>query len=225
MKSSREKILSAIREARRIPSQLPQNPSGMDKTIAKKLAAITPKNRQGLIKQFQTELHNVSAEFFPLSSSDKIAREIAALMKNDKLASLAIDGSKSSKKISQKIKKIKIIDASAIKYPERLNQVEPLKISLVNASCAAADVASILVSFSDTNSLLPYLLADVVCVVVRPAQVLPNLLTVFEKTPRKKLKNAVLITGPSRTADIEKIIVLGAHGPRRLIVFMFKESS
>jgi L-lactate utilization protein LutC len=29
-----------------------------------------------------------------------------------------------------------------------------------------------------------------------------------------------LITGSSRTADIEKILVMGAHGPRRLVVFL-----
>ena len=28
-----------------------------------------------------------------------------------------------------------------------------------------------------------------------------------------------LTTGPSRTADIEKTLVLGAHGPRRLACF------
>jgi L-lactate dehydrogenase complex protein LldG len=30
------------------------------------------------------------------------------------------------------------------------------------------------------------------------------------------------ITGPSRTADIEKTLVLGAHGPKEFIVFLVK---
>lgn len=30
------------------------------------------------------------------------------------------------------------------------------------------------------------------------------------------------ITGPSRTADIEKTLVLGAHGPKEFIVFLYK---
>lgn len=33
-----------------------------------------------------------------------------------------------------------------------------------------------------------------------------------------------LITGPSRTADIEKTLVLGAHGPKELHVFLVKAS-
>jgi L-lactate dehydrogenase complex protein LldG len=32
-----------------------------------------------------------------------------------------------------------------------------------------------------------------------------------------------LITGPSRTADIEKTLVLGAHGPRDLYVFLLND--
>ena len=31
------------------------------------------------------------------------------------------------------------------------------------------------------------------------------------------------ITGPSRTADIEKMLVLGAHGPKELYVFLIED--
>ena len=31
------------------------------------------------------------------------------------------------------------------------------------------------------------------------------------------------ITGPSRTADIEKTLVLGAHGPKELFVFLLED--
>jgi L-lactate dehydrogenase complex protein LldG len=34
-----------------------------------------------------------------------------------------------------------------------------------------------------------------------------------------------LTTGPSRTADIEKTLVLGAHGPRRLTLFMLADGA
>ena len=32
-----------------------------------------------------------------------------------------------------------------------------------------------------------------------------------------------LTSGPSRTADIEKTLVLGAHGPRRIALFLLEE--
>jgi L-lactate dehydrogenase complex protein LldG len=33
-----------------------------------------------------------------------------------------------------------------------------------------------------------------------------------------------LTTGPSRTADIEKTLVLGAHGPKEIILFFIDDN-
>jgi len=48
------------------------------------------------------------------------------------------------------------------------------------------------------------------------------------KEIKKKYKNnfpsqVTVITGPSRTADIEKTLVMGAHGPKELYVFMIDD--
>jgi L-lactate utilization protein LutC len=55
-------------------------------------------------------------------------------------------------------------------------------------------------------------------------QLVPDLDTAFARVRElgTASQNSVLclITGSSRTADIEKILVLGAHGPRRLVVVL-----
>ena len=61
-------------------------------------------------------------------------------------------------------------------------------------------------------------------VVGRLEQLVPDLETALAQVREKGLdaKNSFvgLITGSSRTADIEKILVLGAHGPRRLVLVL-----
>ena len=42
--------------------------------------------------------------------------------------------------------------------------------------------------------------------------------------PIQHLGEFLIVTGPSRTADIEKILVMGVHGPKRLVVFVIAES-
>ena len=59
-------------------------------------------------------------------------------------------------------------------------------------------------------------------VLARLEQLVPDLEAAFARaydqgTPSRNSFMG-LITGSSRTADIEKLLVVGAHGPRRLVV-------
>src|SRR5262249_42606915 len=60
--------------------------------------------------------------------------------------------------------------------------------------------------------------------VATTAQLVPDLTTALGNASRQGIleKNsfACMISGSSRTADIEKILVQGAHGPRRLVVIL-----
>ena len=60
-------------------------------------------------------------------------------------------------------------------------------------------------------------------VIARCSQLVPDLPAAFERLQQKfgsQFPSMIsLITGPSRTGDIERILVLGAHGPKRLTIF------
>ncbi len=61
------------------------------------------------------------------------------------------------------------------------------------------------------------------------SQLLPDLPSAYELIA-KKCDSALpsfitLITGPSRTGDIERILVLGAHGPKKLTVVLVEEEA
>jgi L-lactate dehydrogenase complex protein LldG len=47
---------------------------------------------------------------------------------------------------------------------------------------------------------------------------------IYENGAARQNSMVILITGSSRTADIEKILVMGAHGPRRLVVALSPRS-
>lgn len=64
-------------------------------------------------------------------------------------------------------------------------------------------------------------------VIAKASQVVPELKDAFAGMKKKYSENfpsqITVITGPSRTADIEKTLVMGAHGPKNLYVFMIDD--
>jgi L-lactate dehydrogenase complex protein LldG len=59
-------------------------------------------------------------------------------------------------------------------------------------------------------------------------QLVPDLTTALSRASRDGILDrnsfACVVSGSSRTDDIEKILVQGAHGPRRLVVILQRES-
>jgi L-lactate dehydrogenase complex protein LldG len=71
-----------------------------------------------------------------------------------------------------------------------------------------------------TASLLP----EVHIVVMGMSQILPTLADALELPQVRAASAVVIITGPSRTADIEMTLTIGVHGPGELHVFLIDDS-
>lgn len=59
--------------------------------------------------------------------------------------------------------------------------------------------------------------------VVKKEDFVPTMHHAYKRIGNQKYGFGTFIAGPSKTADIEQSLVLGAHGPRSLIVFVCKD--
>ncbi len=99
-----------------------------------------------------------------------------------------------------------------------------LAAATVSAGVARAGIAETGTVVESTGvgegRVLP-ILAPVHVAVLRISDLVATQLDLWRRlTPGAAGSAQLLMTGPSRTADIEKILILGVHGPRRLYVLL-----
>jgi L-lactate dehydrogenase complex protein LldG len=100
-------------------------------------------------------------------------------------------------------------------------------VSLTPCLAAVAETGTLLlVSGADTPTTLNFL-PDTHIVVLHAGQVVASYEDGWDlvREQREWPRTVNLITGPSRTGDIEQRIQLGAHGPRRLHVVLVEDAS
>lgn len=98
-------------------------------------------------------------------------------------------------------------------------------VAVSRATAAAAETGTLfLVSGPDNPTTLNFL-PDTHIALIRADDILGSYEDAWNRLrdtygPRSLPRTVNLISGPSRTADIEQVIVMGAHGPRRLHVII-----
>ena len=87
------------------------------------------------------------------------------------------------------------------------------EVGITDVDCAIAESGSLVVS---TNGRIrnAWITPPIHIAIVRASQILPDLVDLFESRPDAlDAASTTVITGPSKTADIEGVLVTGVHGP------------
>jgi L-lactate dehydrogenase complex protein LldG len=98
-----------------------------------------------------------------------------------------------------------------------------VRAGLTGASIAIAETGSVLVCSGIGRPLTASLLPEVHMVVLHQEDIIDNLTEALNLKELQETSSAAIITGPSRTADIEMTLTIGVHGPGELIVFCLSD--
>lgn len=215
MSSSRDSILQSVR------NEVTKGPHVARPPVPQVWPRQNPMPK-AMADQFTKELTEVHGEVIRCATMDDARRKLAELVKQAQWTSLGVMDRPLVREVIASLPQDTAKIAAADWQPKMMAQ---LSASVIEPEALLADTGSCIIACpAAQDRLLCYL--PPACVVIAKvdqlAEHLPAAWTTFG--PRvadpERRGEFVIITGPSRTADIEKILILGVHGPKRFVVIL-----
>jgi len=115
-----------------------------------------------------------------------------------------------------------ILTQAGVPFESDESNLKQLSVGVTGCEFVISRLGSILVSSKNSRRLNAY--PETHVIIAYANQLVDDLKDAFEAVQSKysgKIPSLLtVITGPSRTADIEKTLVMGAHGPRELYLIL-----
>src|SRR4051812_28500050 len=192
-----------------------------------------------LIEKFRTEFERVSGNLAVCKNSDLVVDTIKDLILSSCFKQVAVSKHEVCRrlcvleKLRTEVPEVHFWgeDIDSENSFERLSlrgAVAQVQLSITGAEYLVADIGSILMAAGTQASRQISLLPSTHLVIATPDQIFPNMAELFLRIHEQYGENLpgsalTLITGPSRTADIEKVLIKGVHGPTRLLAILLAE--
>jgi L-lactate dehydrogenase complex protein LldG len=169
---------------------------------------------------FAQEFTNVGGRFVYCENSHEFISNIQLVLKNLELEEVFC--------LDPEIRKV--LESGGIKVQSSPEEFLEVKIALTGCEFLISRTGSIMVSSRQTSGRRLNVFPEVHLVVAFSSQLVPDTHDALKKMKQRysvdKFPSMIsFITGPSRTADIEKTLVMGAHGPKELFVFFIDGNS
>ncbi|MBN2637782.1 MAG: lactate utilization protein [Bacteroidales bacterium] len=117
-----------------------------------------------------------------------------------------------------------LFQSGGLVYDDNEDHFSEMNVGVTRCEFLVARFGSVMVSSALGSGRRMFVFPEVHVVVAYASQVVKELkdalIGMRKKYPDALPSQMTFVTGPSRTADIEKTLVMGAHGPRELYVFL-----
>jgi L-lactate dehydrogenase complex protein LldG len=121
----------------------------------------------------------------------------------------------------------KLLQQGKLKFSSRPEDLLKTDIGITLCECLVARTGSVMISSKQLSGRKVPVYSNFHIVVAYTSQLVPGikdgLKLIRDRYGAQQPSMISAITGPSTTADIEKTLVQGAHGPREILVFLIDD--
>jgi L-lactate dehydrogenase complex protein LldG len=224
---SRDNVLAAVARGVRVgalpPDATLEHP-GAPPPVAR------PADRESLVDVFTRQLHTLMGVVYRVADDEAAVAQVAALLEargvgrvlawdDAYLEPAGLGGALRARGVT--LEPCTLPSTGPERY-QRLQALDDVAVGLTGAFGALAETGSLVAVSGPGRGRIASLLPPVHIAVVRAEQLATGLGSFLAAHPEVADigSNLVIITGPSRTGDIEGTLVLGVHGPGELHVVL-----
>ncbi|MBN2291534.1 MAG: LUD domain-containing protein [Pirellulales bacterium] len=223
--NSRDTVLSRIRNALsdRPNVELPPPPE---------IWPDTAPDTDSMTKRFADEIAVIEGEFFRCGSTGEAQEQLRTIMQDVGCKAIAAVDRPLARELTSALGAETVAWAPTdIDMPQGNPEgwdpptMEKIELGLVSADYLLADTGSCVVECRNPQERMMCYLPPNCVVVAKTENFREHMPAAWKEIAQRtadpdRRGEFVVITGPSRTADIEKILILGVHGPKRLFVLV-----
>ena len=100
------------------------------------------------------------------------------------------------------------------------HQLEDVDLFVTRGEFGVAENAAVWATDVHTKHRVLYFLTQHLVLVLPAREIVDNMHQAYERLEFTQPRFGLFISGPSKTADIEQSLVIGAHGARSMTVFL-----
>ncbi len=208
--TSREKILKKVRNALLNKLDSPFKDVDFSRSVYKKQEEIPE-------VQFAIKLNECGGTFIYCENEKDVTNKIAALVEQNNWDNIFCTNNRISEELLE----------YSIKTSSTTENFKLANVSIATCDFLISRFGSVMVSSGLGLGRQIFVFPETLVIIAKASQVMPELKDALAGIKKKYSNNfpsqITVITGPSRTADIEKTLVMGAHGSKNLYVLMIDD--
>jgi len=205
--TSREKVLKKIRNALISKQENPFSSLDFESSVYQPFS-------DSLDVTFALEFTKVAGKFIYCENQAELSENLGSLIKDNEWEHVFCLDTYLTK----------ILYDAGITFSSEESEFLQTKVGITKCEYLIARLGSIMISSKQTSGRRLNVFPEIHIVVAYTDQIVEDIKDAISNIKEKYNNNlpslVSVITGPSRTADIEKTLVMGAHGPKELYVFL-----